>query len=139
MKKILRYGVLIGAIALAACNGSSSDAHTAPSTSLQLNDGQKWKMDAPMLAFIRQMEQQVQQYKSTQQTDYKQLAQSLQGLIDQLTANCTMKGAAHDELHKWLLPFIETVDKLAAANPDAASSVVAEIEASFATFNQYFS
>lgn len=50
-----------------------------------------------------------------------------------------MKGKAHDELHKWLLPYIELVDALTASkNADESVKYVSQIQTSFNTFNQYF-
>jgi hypothetical protein len=46
-----------------------------------------------------------------------------------------MKGQAHDELHKWLLPYIELADDF---SKDRSVEQFAEIQHSFTTFNQYF-
>jgi hypothetical protein len=50
-----------------------------------------------------------------------------------------MKGKAHDELHKWLLPNIDMVKKLSEAKDETESSKqFKNIQTSFTTFNQYF-
>jgi hypothetical protein len=50
-----------------------------------------------------------------------------------------MEGKAHDELHKWLLPYIDLVDKLnKTKNIDEAISIYEEIKISYKTFNIYF-
>jgi hypothetical protein len=50
-----------------------------------------------------------------------------------------MEGKAHDELHKWLLPYIDLVDKLnKSKNSDEALRTFEEIKASYKTFNIYF-
>jgi hypothetical protein len=46
-----------------------------------------------------------------------------------------MKGKAHDELHKWLVPYIELVD---AFSKDKSANQYTEMKHSFLTFNQYF-
>lgn len=67
------------------------------------------------------------------------LAEKLQSNIELLTSNCTMEGQAHDELHKWLLPYIDMVNELSAAKDDTeASKQFVNIQISFTTFNQYF-
>lgn len=49
-----------------------------------------------------------------------------------------MKGKAHDELHKWLLPYIDMVQELAnAKNKTQAAKQFNKIQTSFITFNQY--
>ena len=71
--------------------------------------------------------------------DFNKLGASLQKNIDLLTSNCTMEGKAHDELHKWLLPYIDMVDKLnKSKNNDEALHTFQEIGASYKTFNIYF-
>ena len=73
------------------------------------------------------------------QKDYKSLAEKLQSNIDLLTSNCTMKGKAHDELHKWLLPYIDLVKELSEAKDETEEAKHFEnIQTSFTTFNQYF-
>ncbi|MBK8111874.1 MAG: hypothetical protein IPO65_01705 [Saprospiraceae bacterium] len=50
-----------------------------------------------------------------------------------------MKGKAHDELHKWLLPYIDLVKELSAAkNETEATKQFENIQISFTTFNQFF-
>jgi hypothetical protein len=104
--------------------------------SIRLNNGEKWKVDAHMLTFIRNMEQKVQSFDVT--SEYGSLAQDLETTIDSLTSNCTMKGQAHDELHKWLLPYIDTVEELGQAGADEAPGILQSLRESFVTFNRYF-
>lgn len=106
---------------------------------IELNKGEKWKVDANMLTHIRYMEKDVIYFAKVEQKDYKSLAEKLQSNIDWLTSNCTMKGKAHDELHKWLLPYIDLVKELSEAKDETkAEKQFHNIETSFATFNQYF-
>ena len=46
-----------------------------------------------------------------------------------------MKGQAHDELHKWLLPYIDLVE---AFSTDKSADNFTAIQNSFSTFNTYF-
>jgi len=113
--------------------------HTAEIQTIELNNGEKWKVDANMLIHIRNMENDVNSFAKDEQKDYKSLAIYLQSNIDLLTSNCTMKGKAHDELHKWLLPYIDMVKELSEANDETEASKLFEyIQISFTTFNQYF-
>jgi hypothetical protein len=67
------------------------------------------------------------------------LAVKLQANLDLLTSNCTMEGKAHDELHKWLLPYIDLVNDLSGSKDEAeASKQFSQLENSFLTFNQFF-
>ena len=46
-----------------------------------------------------------------------------------------MKVQAHDELHKWLVPYMELVDNL---EKEASEAQFKAIQNSYTTFNQYF-
>ncbi|MBP6757174.1 MAG: hypothetical protein KA210_13610 [Bacteroidia bacterium] len=109
---------------------------------IELNNGSKWKVVPEMMAHIRNMELDINRFveaKHTELKDFRQLGASLQKNIDLLTSNCTMDGKAHDELHKWLLPYIEMVDKLnKSKNNDEALHTFEEIKASNKLFNIYF-
>jgi len=113
--------------------------HNAEILTIELNNGEKWKVDANMITHIRNMENDVISFDKVEQKDYKSLSEKLQSNIDLLTSNCTMKGKAHDELHKWLLPYIDLVKELSEAKDETeASKQFQNIQTSFTAFNQYF-
>ncbi len=105
------------------------------SETIQLNNGEKWKVDDNMMLHIRNMEKDVVHFDQEKSTNYSLLAEKLKTNIDILTSNCTMKGQAHDELHKWLVPYIELVDSF---SKEKSANQFTEIQNSFKTFNQYF-
>ena len=113
--------------------------HNAEIQTIELNNGEKWKVAANMITHIRNMENDVISFAKVDQKDYKSLSEKLQSNIDLLTSNCTMKGKAHDELHKWLLPYIDLVKELSEAKDETeAEKQFQSIQTSFTTFNQYF-
>ncbi|MBK9048652.1 MAG: hypothetical protein IPL74_18865 [Bacteroidetes bacterium] len=113
--------------------------HNDEMQTIELNNGEKWKVDANMITHIRNMENDIISFSTVEQKDYKSLAEKLQSNIDLLTSNCTMKGKAHDELHKWLLPYIDLVTELSEAKDETeAAKQFENIQTSFTTFNQYF-
>lgn len=113
--------------------------HDEESEAIELNNGEKWKVDSNMIIHIRNMETDINSFIKVEQKDYKSLSEKLQSNIDLLTTNCTMKGKAHDELHKWLLPYIDMVKELSEAKDKTeASKQFENIQTSFTTFNQYF-
>lgn len=139
-------------LALFSCNNSANekskeqteivthdDHHDHESEAIELNNGEKWKVVPEMLVHIRNMENDVISFAKDEQKDYQTLAHQLETNIDLLTSNCTMTGKAHDELHKWLLPYIDLVDELSEAkNETEAEKQFQSIQSSFKTFNQYF-
>ena len=113
--------------------------HNAEIQNIELNNGEKWEVDANMITHIRNMENDVISFAKVEQKDYKSLSKQLQSNINLLTSNCTMKGKAHDELHKWLLPYIDLVKELSETkNESEASKQFQNIQTSFTAFNQYF-
>lgn len=113
--------------------------HDDESEAIELNNGEKWEVDANMITHIRNMENDIVSFAKVEQKDYKSLSEKLQSNIDLLTSNCTMKGKAHDELHKWLLPYIDLVKELSEAKDETEEEKqFQKIENSFITFNQYF-
>lgn len=118
---------------------SVAQAHAHGDEEIQLNQGQKWKVDAEMLSIIRAMENDVASFKGSELAEYNSLSEKLKKNIDLLTSNCTMKGQAHDELHKWLLPYIDLVNAFSEAKSGADSEkLFQDVKNSFVTFNQYF-
>lgn len=128
-----------------SCNTKSKEEKTteikteehqhSESETIQLNNGEKWKVDDNMMLHIRNMEKDVVHFDQEKSTNYSLLANKLKTNIDILTSNCTMKGQAHDELHKWLVPYIELVDSF---SKEKSANQFTEIQNSFLTFNQYF-
>lgn len=113
--------------------------HNNDSEAIQLNNGEKWEVNAEMLPPIQNMERQINAFTDSDQKDYNSLALGLQNDINDLTSSCTMTGQGHDELHKWLLPFIELVnDMLEAETEEEVAHVFENIQTSMITYNQHF-
>jgi len=155
MMKIINCFLILSIILVTSCNQSSSskDDHGATSEessniestpeSILLNDGKKWVVDAPMMVAIRNMEKAVQNFSSsnpeTMMDDYKKLSNMLAENVEYLTSNCTMTGQSHDELHKWLVPYIALTEQMAAAKtPDEAATVLNDLLTSISEFNTFF-
>lgn len=117
--------------------------HTgADQEGIVLNNGEKWVVNPEMMTYVRTIEKAVDELAesgSASMEEHQQLAKLINTNLNGLTSSCTMKGKAHDELHKWLLPFISDV-KSYADSADKAKAVnnLNKIEESFETFNTYF-
>lgn len=137
--------LFISLLTLSGCESSTNNTeiaskkentHHHSEEDIQLNNGEKWLVEPSMLLIIRKMENEVNQFD---QQSFSQLGKQLTIDIEELTSNCTMTGQAHDELHKWLLPYIDIVDHLVQTNDQKeAKAVYQQIKQSFHTFNQYF-
>ncbi|MBL7897037.1 MAG: hypothetical protein JNJ99_00790 [Crocinitomicaceae bacterium] len=91
----------------------------ADENDIQLNNGAKWKLDEKMMSFIMKIEEDATGFSKDAKTKsiemYNELASSISTNLDSLTSNCTMSGQAHDELHKWLLPFLDLNEEFSAS------------------------
>ncbi len=113
--------------------------HDSEIQNIELDKGEKWKVTEKMLVIIRAMESDITALPKVYSKDYKLLSKKLQKNIDLLTSNCTMTGKAHDELHKWLLPFIAlTIDLSEAKDIKNQENCFQKLEESFVLFNTYF-
>lgn len=106
---------------------------------IHLNDGAKWVVVPKMMESIRAMEIEINNFNGTRLQEYKDHSKNISELLDELTSNCTMKGDAHDELHKWLLPFIELNEELTkSTSVEMAINLVRKQKVAIQLFNIYF-
>ena len=138
--------ILAGTTLLTSCNSGSENVVAAEEQhdehdhdAIQLNNGEKWKVVYVMLGYIRLMEKDINDFRTVEEKDYKVLAEQISVNLNLLTSNCTMTGTAHDELHKWLFPYIDLVDDLENSKSEAeAKEIYVALESSFKTFNTFF-
>lgn len=132
------------AIVQTACSntrGKTAVGHQLPPSyaSLELNDGKKWAVDPPMMAHLRNLEQSIQNSETTRPVNHAALAANIQENLGRLVTNCTMEGKAHDELHKWLMPFLAmTAEYSEAADLEVQQQKFQEIRQALFVFNDHF-
>ncbi len=106
---------------------------------IELINGEKWKVDEGMMVTIQLIANKVQTFDGKTMEEYKEYSTSLSNLISELTSNCTMKGQAHDELHKWLVPFIGLSKELKKSEDIAElSKIDGELKSEIVVFGDYF-
>ena len=129
-KFILAFGCIAF---LVSCETTSHDY------GIELDNGQKWKVNPEMMPPIQASIQAIKAFEGQELNSYKELAKILGDNNQTLISSCTMTGKSHDELHKWLHPYIGMVDELANAKDQKdAASVFKNIKGSFDLFDQYF-
>ena len=151
MKKVLLIAIV--SLLLLSCNNKkeelAKDAHTEAamhndeglesSEGIRLNNNQKWDVNNEMKPFVVKGEQLVNTYLNTKETDYKKLVVELNYQNEQLIKSCTMDGASHDELHKWLHPHLELTQKLEKQiDSETAVSTVLDLQKSYMQYHEYF-
>jgi len=79
---------------------------------MNLNDGEKWGANIETTQGIEKLQEILDNDKSQSVEDFKNLEIALSDEITTIFDKCTMKGDSHDNLHTFLLPLINKVDKL---------------------------
>lgn len=145
-KQYITFGMIA---LLMSCNTSNTDENTEKKTvqkeeqtskeessTISLNDGEKWKVNEEMLPHIEKSEVVFEAFEGE---DYSQLSKDMMVHTNNLIQSCTMGGASHDELHKWLHPHLELLKSLSTVNSEKAKEeIIPSIEKSFSTFHKYF-
>ena len=85
---------------------------------LQLNNGQKWKLDAATRQHMKEIKTHITQ---ASHAGGVLSGEELQKHADNLIKDCRMTGPDHDALHRWLGPFLQHVQALK-DNRDAESA-----------------
>ena len=141
MKVILTSIILL--LLITSCTNQSDSKENSQieknTYNIELVNNEKWEVNKEMMVHIKNMESNIEDVSNQSSPNYEELGSKLGENIGLLTSNCTMTGKAHDELHKWLLPFIDLVKDLNAADSkeDQKQSFEA-IKESMNEFNTYF-
>jgi hypothetical protein len=137
----MKKSILIFAIALGACTSETNDIvetthEHAVSEEVVLDNGKKWAVDTEMMIHIQNINSDVSSFEGK---EFDVLHEKLDNNLTLLTSNCTMSGQAHDELHKWLVPFLGTVQEFGNASTMSESQqIFREIESAMVEFKKYF-
>ena len=143
MKRILRIAVISLTLMTISCTNQSDSKENYESNkntyNIELVNNKKWEVNKEMMIHIKNMASDIEAASSQSSPNYEKLGSKLDQNIGLLTSNCTMTGKAHDELHKWLLPFIDLVKELNTADSKEKQQQSFEvIQESMNEFNTYF-
>lgn len=106
---------------------------------LELDEGRKWVVDKALMGYLRTMESEIGNFQGQDADGYHRLGQRLKTQVNLLTSHCTMGGKAHDELHKWLVPYMQDLHSFSSENDiDALKVKYQGLRSSFDVFNSYF-
>ncbi|WP_069661001.1 hypothetical protein [Arcticibacter eurypsychrophilus] len=150
--KIQLIPILLIGLFLTGCSSSSdikskgqthvieeNHNHGDSSHLVALKNGNKWIVNKEMLSPIDHTHTIIHDFVNQEKKDYKLLAANLLSDANLIISSCTMKGESHDELHKWLMPYMAEVNELSKAEDNAAAAQKFEnIQSAWDTFNQYF-
>lgn len=145
-----RIAILVISLFIMSCSNTSDEKskvqtdsaihadqkHSAEKQTIDLNNGEKWKVNAEMTPIISEGHKILNGYSNG---DYKALAKQLKANNQALIKSCTMEGKSHDELHKWLQTHMLLLDNLVKAdNQEKANAIIGELKESYHTYETYF-
>lgn len=113
-------------------------AHHDAEGPIELNDGEKWKVNEEMKPHVAAAEEEINRFVAEGDTDFDVLAEKLKGYNNELIESCTMEGKSHDELHKWLHPHLELVKEMAESGQEHGEEIVEKVKESFHTYHEHF-
>ncbi len=141
MKRIIALVILMGLISMGCQKGKKKDAATEQTTKthLQLNQEEKWEANKETTDGVLKMEAILSYRPMKTLEDYHKVGALLLEVKNYIIQKCTMEGAAHDNLHKWLYPLIEDIEKLTEAQSiEQADQTVEAIKDQLKLYHQYF-
>ena len=109
---------------------------------LQLNNGVKWVANPETTAGVNNMIDQIEAFNNLEVPDeissYNLLGTGIKHSMDEVFNKCTMKGAAHDELHDFLVPILGYNKILNGEDLDAAKETVEKLEMHLKQYSDFF-
>lgn len=113
-----------------------SSEHQSTDSELHLNNGSKWMANLDTEIGIQNMQRIIESFSDgASEKDYAALKDALQLEFKMIFDKCTMEGAAHDQLHNYLYPFMGLFKALEKENSEQAlTNISAHLEVYFKYF-----
>lgn len=146
--------VIASILSLSACGNSDNESNNDsfadtnevvmiqedlnPHNLILLNN-QKWVIDEGMRVSIDSIQMEMDAFQGNDLESYQRLSVELEHHTKSIISSCTMKGQAHDELHKWLIPFIDLRKELGQISESTEGArIVTELNNELIIFKTYF-
>lgn len=108
---ILVTSILIVCTFFSCSNEKAYEPIVYKDVSLSLNDEQKWSVPSQMKIYMDSSFILIDQLEHGE-IDLLEIRDDLVDHKNGFVSNCTMKGAGHDVLHDWLIPYLGILDML---------------------------
>jgi len=143
-------GVLISGCTSAQKESTSEEAETSTTDTtfvniegeVQLNNGAKWVANAETTAGVAHMQEQIAAFRALNLPEdtatFSALGRGLNTTFKAIFEQCTMTGAAHEELHDFLLPIMGYTKALKGADVPAAKQALDDLERHLARYEEFF-
>lgn len=114
---------------------NTAESHTGEAVPVQLDNGKKWKANAETIEGVNKMQAILRNgmvAKAEPSALYDPLLKEFQTIFEK----CTMKGEAHNQLHNYLVPVKNSLDKIKGNATDVQP--LNDLDKHLATFTNYF-
>ena len=106
---------------------------------VELNDGAKWKANPETISGVQNLQVLIYDFDQTENSDsLSKLSNSLETEFKLIFKKCTMTGAAHDQLHNYLLPMLGMMKKLKTPPLENQQEQIVKMEGYLLRFEEYF-
>ena len=114
---------------------SEGQEHKENVSSLELNNGVKWKADSTTQINVGALTRLINDSAYTDKQNAIHFSALLQNRLDTLVQQCKMTGPAHEALHSWLKPVLHDAKELKEGEYDQN---FAQLKKDVQIFYQYF-
>jgi hypothetical protein len=138
--------IIIFSISFISCGNSESqnqpENHPPISTSthgLELNNGKLWKANRETTEGVESMIEIMSSFQKTNDLEaYSELTEKLKNEFSLIFKNCTMTGAAHDQLHNFLIPIKDLLTTLSSSNISECQESYDQLFTQLKLYHNYF-
>ncbi len=108
-------------------------------TDVELNNGEKWKANPETISGVANLKKLITEFNQIDNSDsIADLSSSLETEFKLIFKNCTMTGAAHDQLHNYLLPILGMMKKLKTPPVEDQQNELKKMKKYLTKFDSYF-
>ena len=139
--------ILLTMAALTACGSQDSHHHSETAQveevysipEMELNNGELWRANIETTDDIFAMIELMDAHSDKENTiSYNELAEQLNEAFNGIFRNCTMTGAAHDQLHNYLYPLNEIMEGLRSADLNICKGAYSDLEQHLGLYFDFF-
>lgn len=136
----MKNAVLILLFVLPFLNACGDSHHHGEATVVSLDNGKRWKANPETTSGIVEMQAILANYegRASEGEARKALRKELEAAFQNIFKQCTMTGAAHDQLHNYLLPMKGMFEKLESKTPGESEQAFEQLKKHLAEYQAYF-
>lgn len=109
------------------------------SSEVELDNGKKWKANPETISGIRILQTLISEFDRSHNSDsLTALSNEMDTEFKLIFKNCTMTGAAHDQLHNYLLPMLGMMKKIETPPLENQKKALVKTEKHLLVFDRYF-